>query len=359
MDLAGLFRNQPFAADARSYAAAKYALELDGVAAGWIHSFEGGNVRGVVSEIPLASNPLVKKHLGNVRYEPVTIVCGTGNKGVLDWIRSFLSGEFQRKNGALVFADQNYKIVERLEFQDALITEVGIPAMDGAAAKEPFRLTVKFAPEFTRLLAGSGKQVNQPADTKQATLSSNFRLRIKGLEDDCKYTQRVEPLTIRRKTPTESYGEVRVAQIEPGKIGYSNLVFTVPGAHAGSIMKWQEDFVIRGNNGDAQERPGVLELLSPNLLAVLFTLNFGNLGIITAAPLPAATGADAVRKVKVEMYFERMDIGEGPGGTAATQGATTPPPPVKGIPPPPARSAPPVGAPGMLAPSPLQRQPLK
>ena len=359
MDLTGLFRNQSSAAVARAYGAANYALELDGVAAGWFDSFEGGNARGDVVVEPSGANPFAKKHLGGVRFEPVTIVCGAGmSKPFFDWIKTSISGKIQRRNGAILVADLNFKTVERLEFQNALITEVGFPALD-AAAKEPFRFTVKFTPEFTRRVTGGGVQANPTASTKQASpLVSNFRLRIQGLEQDCAFARRIEALAIRQKTATPAIGDARDYQQTPGKIEYPNLVFTVAEAHAGSINKWQEDFVLKGNNADNQERPGALELLSPDLKTVLFTLSFGNLGIVAVAPVPA-TATDSVRSVKVEMYCEWMDFSNGPVGSVPTQGAAPPPAPVKGIAPPPAgtpaRSAPLRGAPGILAPTPLLR----
>jgi phage tail-like protein len=363
MDLTGLFRNQPSAAVMRAYGIGNYMLELDGVAVGWIQSFEGGNARGEVLVEPQGANPFAKKHLGGVRFEPVTIDFSGGmNNLFFDWIKTSISGKIQRRNGAIVVADMTYKMVERLEFQNAMITEFGFPALD-AAVKDNSYFTVKFTPEFTRRVpGGAGAPVTQPAATKQTgkMLVSNFRLRIQGLEQACARVNRIEAVTIRQKTVGSAVGDQRGYQQAPGGIDFPNLVFTMSETDAAPLYQWADDFIVKGNNGDAQERPGVLELLSADLKTVLFTLNFFNLGVVSVAPAPLPTASDAIRRVKVELYCERIDFDAGPIGSAATQGSATPPPPAKGIPPPPLgapmRSAPLQGAPGILAPAPLQRQ---
>jgi hypothetical protein len=356
-DLAGLFRNHPSAADNRSYAAAKFALELDGVSVGFIHSFGGGDARSeVIAEKPQGSNPFVNKHASPPRYEAITIACGAGmEKPFYDWIKASISGMPPGKNGAIVTMDYNNKPTRRLEFKNALITEVGFPALDGAS-KDPAYLAVKFAPQYTQKTLPGGA-IPIAAKPQKTLLPSNFALKIKGLEQACVRVSRIEALTIRKKTAANPVGDMRIPQQESAGIEIPNVVLTVSEGFAAPFYAWHEDFVIKGNNGDAQERPGVLEFLAPDR-TVLFTLSLFNLGIISAAQLPVVT-ADALSRAKVEMYCERIDFDAGPVGTAATQVGATPAVPAKGIPPPPARSAPPVGAPGMLSPSPLQRQPLK
>ena len=88
-----------------------------------------------------------------------------------------------------------------------------------------------------------------------------------------------------------------------------NLIFTIPEIDAGPFYQWHEDFVIKGNNGPDRERPGVLEWLTPAVVTgptVLGSLQFFNLGIFKIAPEKLEAGADTIRRVKVEMYCERI-----------------------------------------------------
>jgi len=65
-------------------------------------------------------------------------------------------------------------------------------------------------------------------------------------------------------------------------------------------------FVIRGNNGQDRERPGVLEWLDQTRMNVLGSLQFFNLGIFKIAPEKVEAAAGTIRRVKVEMYCERI-----------------------------------------------------
>lgn len=328
----GLFRpSVSTAADQRSYAAGRFALELDGAMMGFVQSVEGGTARAEVIQEAQGPTAFTKKHIGQPKYEAITLLCGAGmGKSFYDWIKASWNMNYQRKNGAIITADYDLKQQARREFSNAVITEVGFPACDGAA-KDPVYLTVKLAPEYTRMVKGSGAQVPvDPAAQQKLWLPSNFRLKILNLEQACNRVNKIEALTIKQKVVGGSIGDTRDYQKEPAKLEFPNLAITLPEADAGPFYAWYEDFVIKGNNADQMERPGVLELVSPDLKTVLFTLNFFNLGIFSFAPVKAEAGAEAIRRVKVEMYCERMDFQAGPvGAQAPGQGQIAPlmPPP--------------------------------
>src|SRR5688572_6333717 len=58
------------------YLRGKYAIEIDGIMAGWLHSAEGGHATSDVVVEKLAGTTLQKKHLGGVKYEDVSIQMG-------------------------------------------------------------------------------------------------------------------------------------------------------------------------------------------------------------------------------------------------------------------------------------------
>ena len=63
-----------------------------------------------------------------------------------------------------------------------------------------------------------------------------------------------------------------------------------------------------------QEKQGALEFLAPDLIDTLFTLEFANIGIQNLTIEPSQAGQDAIKRVKVECYFERIDLTEGGPG---------------------------------------------
>lgn len=59
--------------DGRSYVTGYFDLQLDGIKCGLIQKFEGGDVEGEVTTLPLAQDYLVRKQIGNVKYNDFKI----------------------------------------------------------------------------------------------------------------------------------------------------------------------------------------------------------------------------------------------------------------------------------------------
>jgi hypothetical protein len=276
----------------RAYAAGLYGLELDGVFAGLVTGFSGGNVTADVIKEPAGQDLVQHKHPGPPRVEPITIEAGPPMaKPLYDWIKSSVEprAKFPKKNGAIIEFGPGMKEMGRRNFSNAHLTGVEFPGCDGAA-KEQASLAVTFSPESVRLSAPKGATAPPQLQKKAPWLRSNFRLRIQGLEAATARTVKIEPI------------ETKVVQ--PAAIEVPNLVITVSDASVGLFYNWLEEFVVKGNSAQDRERTGVLEYLSPNMTAVLVAVNFFNLGILKVAPEPA--GADAVRRSKVEMYCEAI-----------------------------------------------------
>ena len=283
---------------ARGFAAGNYAIEIDGLAAGWVMSAEGGQATADVVTEKIGGDGIQKKHIGNVKYEDISITFGVGmGKALYDWVQASFDHKVARKNGAVIAADYNYREQSRLNFFNALITEIGLPALD-AASKDAAKMTVKFAPESTQRSPGKGDQLRVVAKQK-AWLVSNFRLGIDGL--DCQRVNKVEALTIKQKIVENPVGEGRTYGLE-----IPNLVITLPEASAESFYAWHEDFVIGGNNSDKNEKNGRLDWLTPDGRFSLGTVEFRNLGIFKLTPDKLESGSDGIRRVKAEMYCEDM-----------------------------------------------------
>jgi len=176
---------------ARAFGAGKYGCELDGIMAGWLHSAEGGHATSDVVTEKLGPDHIARKHIGGVKYEDITVTCGTGmSKAFYNWMKDSFDHKHSRKNGAIIAANYDFKELTRLTFYNGLITEVGMPALD-AASKDAAKMTIKFAPEYTRFSASvgggatiSGKYASD-AKIQKKWLPANFRLKIEGLEVPC------------------------------------------------------------------------------------------------------------------------------------------------------------------------------
>lgn len=301
------------AIDTRTYTSGRFAFELDGVLLDLVKSVEGGFARADVVQEKLGPAQIAKKHLANLKYTDIVMQCDPGMPGpLLNWVTASLAMTYARKNGAIITADFDMKERSRLEFSNALISELTIPACD-AASKDPGTLTLKLSPEYTRPVAGKGNVLPASlaaAKQQKAWLPANFRLQIQGLEAACTRINKIEALTIKQKIAENAVGELRDYQKEPASLEFPNLVITLPEVDAGPFFQWFDDFVVKGNMGDDKERPGFLELLSPDMKAVLLRMNFSHLGIFSFSPMKLEANADSIARVKVEMYCEQITIGK-------------------------------------------------
>ncbi|HYG59813.1 MAG TPA: phage tail protein [Symbiobacteriaceae bacterium] len=286
-----------------SYTAGRYGLELDGTFAGWLSSAEGGHAVADVVMEQLGPDRIVRKHIGAVKYEDITVTFGADMaRSVYQWIQDTLDHKYTRKNGAIIAADYNGMVVSRMEFTNALMTEIGMPALD-AASKDAAKMTIKFSPEYTRRTKAQGGTVKAtaPADKQKQWLPSNFRLRIDGLESATARVNKIDALVIKQKVTENPVGESRDYQQEPAYLEVPNLVITLAESDSDPLYDWFNASVIQGNN---TERSGTLEYLSADMREVLFRVNFQGLGIFKLAPDKMEAGADQIRRVKAEMYCE-------------------------------------------------------
>jgi phage tail-like protein len=272
----------------------------------------------------IGADHIAHKHIAGVKYEDISLTTGADLPPVLfDWMRSTAAGTLPRKNGAVVTADYDDKEVSRLNFFNAVVTEIGLPPLD-AASNDAARLTLKITSEYTRMVARSGASVRGEALGKgeqKRWLPSNFKLTIEGL--DCTRVNKIEAITNKHAMVTDRVGELRDYETGPAELEVPNLVVTLAESHADSFYKWHEDFVTQGNSGPAHERNGQLDYLDSSLRR-LFSVRLENLGIFRLTPEKVEAGTEYVRRIRAEMYCHRMDLVAGLAGAGGgSNGSTT------------------------------------
>ncbi len=274
-----------------SHAAENLALELDGEFAGFATSVEGGNPTADVVTERVGSDGIVRKHIAGVKYEDITISCGTGmSKGFFEWLTATVDRTPSRKSGTIIWADVDLMERQRLNFSNGLVSEIVFPALD-AATKDAASLTVKISAQSTRRLTDQrGRRLAAELAAQKRWTPSNFRLQIDGL--DCTHVSKIDSITV-RQVPTDG-----------GYLDIPNLVVTLPESSAESFRDWVEDFLVKGNSGQDAEKEGTLEYLAPDLREVYARLTFRNLGIFKLTRVPA--NRDRARTVRAEMYCEDM-----------------------------------------------------
>jgi hypothetical protein len=284
---------------ARTYAAARYLLELDGAAAGFLRSVEGGAVTADV-----VTGPGGDKHLGQVRYEELALQCDLSlGKAFYAWLGDTLAGKPVRHDVTVVTVDATGKSVARRECSQGVVAEIGLPALDGAS-KEPASLTVKVAPESTRDGKGTGAKPTLPAaKARKQWLSSSFTLDVDGL--DCKKVAKIDAFAIRQMVRRDEVGVRRRPARETAQLEIPNLRITLAAAGGETWRTWFDDFVLKGSGA---EREGLITFLAPDRKTPLGTVVLHNLGIFRLEPVPQTAGSEGVARLRADLYCERMEL---------------------------------------------------
>jgi len=306
--------NEGAASDGRSYVTGYFAMTLDGSDCGLIQKVEGGDIEGeVVHEAPSAAY-LTKKHIGNVKYNEITVQIPIKSSACTSWVSDLLGGKPTRKSGRIVSYDAALSQKSVREFANALITEVGFPALDGAS-KDAAYLTLKFAPEVVRFKKGDGSKLVSSKEDR-SFVASSFAIQIPGL--DTKAVSKIDAITVKQTVAKSEVGEARDYLKEPGKLEFPNLKVTFTESAAESWAAWHQSFVIDGKNDDSQEKTGSIVFLDPTRSKTLLTLDFVGLGIFKVAAAPRVNNEDKIATVTAEMYVENVKARFASGGTTGT-----------------------------------------
>jgi hypothetical protein len=62
-----------------------------------------------------------------------------------------------------------------------------------------------------------------------------------------------------------------------------------------------DDFIVKGNNGQGKEKQGSVEVMAPDMSAVLATLALRQIGILELVPVDDTS---PLRGYRASMYFE-------------------------------------------------------
>ena len=294
-------------------------FEWDGKPMGALRSFSGGNAVAEVFTEPIGSSGVAGKRLGKVRYEPIVLEVG-GAAAPEFWTALQQWPKIRPFDGAVVLADFNQNIVKRVEFRNAIVTEIAFPPLDAATAKEAFSIQVTLVPESIRATRGSGRVQATTSGKGKTITTGNFRLSIDGL--DTNRVSKIEALVLKQKVAVGGADDRRSQELElkkkaeSGRITprpdgffvaeFGDLVFTASEVGSDAIQSWFDSSIQQGKT--AEEKNGKIELLAPDLKSVLFSISLRGLGIYRFAPAAAESSADAVRRVEARLYVESVTL---------------------------------------------------
>lgn len=211
-----------------------------------------------------------------------------------------------RFSGKINAAGNGSALGPTTEFANALISEIGFPALD-AASKEPGTMSLSLRPErMARALASPAAAPVRPLGIQKKWLPANFRLKIDGL--DCTKVNKIEAVTIKQKVVEGPVGSGRAVDGAPAGWEGSTVTLQLPAAYASGFFQWRKA-VIDGRNGPASQKNIEITLLDANGKEGLITLQGTGVDILSiGAPRMglATVGSSVEVKLSVNRWGTAM-----------------------------------------------------
>jgi len=292
----------------RAYAAAHFALELDGKdEIGLFKSIEGGSIKTDVMTYQNGTSFDRWRQLGKPKYEDIKLQVGLSmSKPFYTWIDGFFQKKVERKTGAIVAADFYYVERARREFSEALIKEIVFPKLDGQD-KNPVYMNVSIAVEGLVFKKGGGKQLQKPAgfEKQKAWTSNNFRFRLDGFEDQCTRISKVDSFTVKQNIIEYHAGGFRAPIKCSSQVEFPAITFYVPEVDSQAFV---DHFKKRGVDGEVPGRLTGSITTFDNEGADLFEVSFEGADISNVVPDKLDSGSEEIKHVKVDIYTEKMSF---------------------------------------------------
>jgi hypothetical protein len=274
-------------------------LDIDGFLSGRVLSAQGGDgIAPVVQEQYLDQS---KKHIERPAWEDFELQFSLPlNRMVSSWVTDWWRQQAKPRTVRLTAYDSAMNVVRRREFQGAVITETTVSGL-GTVSSEPLLLKLKLRPDLVQIIPPSGTV--SPPTMPQPWLGRNLRLDLPGLES--RGILKIDSFTVKQSfVESDRYA----GEVVPGPLSFPNLTVTIDERLAATWQAWFDDFVVKGNNADTQEKTGRLSLLAllGGVLREGVRIDLFNVGIFRLTP--SAWTNDDLPVVVAGLYCERMDF---------------------------------------------------
>jgi hypothetical protein len=292
-------------ADSRSHTAGRFALDIDGYNVGFLKKFSGLAMEADIAANDLGPDNVQKKHVSNIKWTPGKATVGIGmGKGMYEWINASFKKGYQTKGGSFTAGDFNYKAQSRLEFQEALITSVTVPKLDGSS-KDAAYFDVEFEAEKVKWIKGGGEDIKANIGTKQkAWLCSNFRVEIDDMP--CDRISSVDSFTWKCSVAPDQIGTTREPTKHPAKVTVPDIKLSISHADHQKWADWAYQWFVVGNHYDENEKSGRIVFLGPDMKKELGEITLKHIGLKKFSDEDAEANSEKIKRFNVELYVEEM-----------------------------------------------------
>jgi hypothetical protein len=293
----------------RSASSGRFLLEVGDSRVAFLKEFSGLNYEADIVNHDHGSLNMQSKNMANYKFTPGKASIGMAmGKEMHDWIKASFKRQYATKSGAFIAGDFNYKETHRVNFQNALITSVGIQKLSGDD-KSACYFDVEFDAEDVRHVKGTGQDIQGNYGTKtKAWLASCFRFELSGLEDACKRVASIDAFQWKQSIVADTVGETRIPTKHPAKVVVPNLKLAISSADQEPWRKWAEDWFVNGKCLSEHHKDGALVFLAPDMKQELGRITLKGCGLSKFGDDSHKANAETIKRFNVELYIEEMDF---------------------------------------------------
>ncbi len=286
-----------------NHAGGHYALDVSGAPVESLKTISGFDMLADIGIETPPPDTSPKKHVANVKWAPGKATIGMGmGQGMYEWMKASFDKGMVAAHGTLATGDVNFKERSLITFNEALLSSVTVPKLDGSS-KDSGAFEIEFVPGQVRVTKGDGSDIRHPSGTRQQPwVCSNFRFELGSLP--CARVASIESFTW-ACTPTVA----SVFQPTPGPtISVPDLRLSISAADYDAWAEAAQQWFIDGHHLEADEMHGLITLLTPDLQTPLGSIELINVGFKRFSQLPSPGGTDALYRFTVDLYVERMAL---------------------------------------------------
>jgi len=290
----------------RSATSGRFVLEVDGTRVAYLKKFSGLAYEADIGTHDHGPLNMQTKHMTNYKYTPGKATIGLAmGKGMYTWIQQSFDRQYATKSGSFTAADFNYKATHRVDFMNALITEVTIPKLDGSS-KEPGYIDVSFEAEDCRHSPSNGEDIKGDYGVKEkAWLPSMFSFDLAGLTDACKRVATIDSFTWKQSVVADQIGSHRIFTKHPAKVTVPDIKLAISSADHGPWADWAKSWFIDGKSLAADHKDGTIHFLGPDMKEIGH-IELKQCGLKKFSDEDHEANSEKIKRFTVELYVEEM-----------------------------------------------------
>ncbi len=207
----------------------KYAVELDGVFAGWLADVAGASVSGDVETGPTGRRYSRRDQLVCTAWPGLP-------RSFYAWVERSFGEPIAGSDGAITLVGSEGQQLSRMLLEDVIVTSLTVPSVD-ARSRERAKIELTLSPGGVRHTARRAPSIAERVMAQRPpSPATDHRIEIDGLVEECFFISRVEALTIAQSLVLGG----RRGLVREGELRASPLVVLLPESKARGFFRWRE-----------------------------------------------------------------------------------------------------------------------